>query len=160
MPGIRLGYIVAPDNLRESMSNSKFNTDITTSSLMQRALELYIDKGNWKENISNLNMKYRCRYNIMSKLIDEELGDKVIYKKPGGGLTFYLTIKENKINSKELFFRLREKNVFITPGVLFFRNMKDGYNTFRIGFYQTDEDKIRRGLRIIREELERGVCND
>ncbi len=160
LPGIRLGYIVAPDNLRESMSNSKFNTDITTSSLMQRALELYIDKGNWKENISNLNMKYRCRYNIMSKLIDEELGDKVIYKKPGGGLTFYLTIKENKINSKELFFRLREKNVFITPGVLFFRNMKDGYNTFRIGFYQTDEDKIRRGLRIIREELERGVCND
>lgn len=159
LPGIRLGYIVAPDNLRESMSNSKFNTDITTSSLMQRALELYIDKGNWKENISNLNMKYRYRYNLMSKLVDEELGDKVMYNKPGGGLTFYLTIKGNEINSKELFFRLREKNVFITPGVLFFRNMKDGYKTFRIGFYQTDEDKIRKGLRIIKEELESGIYN-
>ena len=32
--------------------------------------------------------------------------------------------------------------------------MKDGNKTFRIGFSQTDNDKISKGLKIIREELE------
>ena len=153
LPGIRLGYMITPKNLNESMMNSKFNTDIATSSLMQRALELYISEGDWKENIQKLNKECKERYIIMEKLIDEKLGDMVSYDKPGGGVTFYLKIKNSKINSKELFFKLREKNVFITPGVLFFRNMKDGNNAFRIGFYQTDKEKIIKGIEIIRREL-------
>ena len=145
--------MITPKNLNESMLNSKFNTDIATSSLMQRALELYISEGDWRENIQKLNKECKERYIIMEKLIDEKLGDMVSYDKPGGGFTFYLNIKNSKINSKELFFKLREKNVFITPGVLFFRNMKDGNNTFRIGFYQTDKEKIIKGIEIIRREL-------
>ena len=153
LPGIRIGYIVAPSNLKESMRNSKFHTDIATSSLMQRALEMYIFNGNWKENIKELNSEYIKRYELMSKLIDKELGDKVIYKRPGGGLSFYLKIKDETISSKILFLRLRKRKVFITPGVLFFRNAKDGERTFRIGFAQTNEEKIRKGLKIIREGL-------
>ena len=154
LPGIRIGYIVTPSIFRESMQNSKFNTDIATSSLMQRALELYIKDGVWKDNILYLNNEYKSRYKVMSKLIDEELGDKVSYKKPGGGLTFYLKIKDDDITSRELFLRLSKKNVYITPGVLFFRNMTDGDRTFRIGFSQTNEKKIKEGLKLIREELE------
>ena len=137
--------MITPKKLNESMLNSKFNTDIATSSLMQRALELYISEGEWRENIQKLNKECKERYIIMEKLIDEELGDMVSYDKAWvEDLLFYLKIKNNKINSKELFFRLREKNIFITPGVLFFRNMKDGNNTFRIGFYQTDKEKIKK----------------
>ena len=154
LPGIRIGYIVTPNILRESMKNSKFNTDIATSSLMQRALELYIKGGSWKDNISQLNIEYKERYKLMTKLIDEELGDMVTYNKPGGGLTFYLRINNESITSRELFLRLSKKNVYITPGVLFFRNMKDGDRTFRIGFSQTNDEKIRKGLKLIREELE------
>ncbi len=90
----------------------------------------------------------------MSKLIDEELGDMVTCNKPGGGLTFYLKIADERVTSRELFLRLSKKNVYITPGVLFFRNMSDGDRTFRIGFSQTNEEKIKKGLKLIREELE------
>ncbi|MGG7176473.1 PLP-dependent aminotransferase family protein [Clostridium paraputrificum] len=154
LPGIRIGYIVAPEIFKENMRNSKFNTDIATSSLMQRALEMYISEGQWKENILFLNKEYKKRYKLMSDLIDEELGDKISYHKPGGGLTFYLTLKDNLITSRHLFLRLRKKGVYITPGVLFFRDMREGDKTFRIGFSQTNEEKIAKGLKIIRGELE------
>lgn len=154
LPGIRIGYIIPPESYKESMINSKFNTDIATSSLMQRALEMYISEGKWKENIALLNSEYKMRYELMKKLIDKELSDKVIYKAPGGGLTFYLKFKDDVINSRKLFLRLKKRNVYITPGVLFFRNAKDGENTFRIGFSQTDKKKIEEGIKIIKEELE------
>lgn len=156
LPGIRIGYMVSPKVLNESMRNSKFNTDIATSSLMQRALEMYIADGKWKDNISVLNREYKKRYKLMSKLIDSELKDMVTYNKPGGGLTFYLTLNKGLCTSRQLFIRLRNRSVYITPGVLFFRNMKDGDRTFRISFSQTDEEKIIEGIRIIREEL--GLC--
>ena len=153
LPGIRIGYLIAPKVFKEGMRSSKFNTDIATSSLMQRALELYISEGQWKNNISLLNKEYKSRYKLMINLIESELGDKVTYIRPGGGLTFYITIKDDYITSVELFKRLRNKGVYITPGVLFFRNMRDGVKTFRIGFSQTNEDKIINGLKTIREEL-------
>ncbi|MBN1067243.1 PLP-dependent aminotransferase family protein [Clostridium botulinum] len=153
LPGIRLGYLVAPEIFRESLQNSKFNTDITTSSLMQRALDLYIYESKWKENIKALNIEYSKRYNIMQKILDNDFGELVSYIDPRGGLNFYLTLKDSKINSKELFSRLRRKGVYITPGIMFFTSHNDGKNTFRIGFYQTDEDKIIKGLNILREEL-------
>ncbi|NFT06090.1 PLP-dependent aminotransferase family protein [Clostridium botulinum] len=153
LPGIRLGYLVAPAIFRESLQNSKFNTDITTSSLMQRALDIYIYESKWKENIKALNIEYSKRYNIMQKILDNDFRDLVSYIDPRGGLNFYLTLKDSKINSKELFLRLRKKSVYITPGIMFFTSHNDGKNTFRIGFYQTDEDKIIKGLNILREEL-------
>ena len=45
LPGIRIGYLIPPRKFRENIQNSKINTDIATSSLMQRALDLYIRKG-------------------------------------------------------------------------------------------------------------------
>ena len=42
LPGIRLGYIINPKFFRDAMMSSKVNTDIATSTLMQRSLEMYI----------------------------------------------------------------------------------------------------------------------
>ena len=134
--------------------NSKFNTDIATSSLMQRALEMYIDEGKWKENIAVLNSEYKKRYNLMKDLIIKELSEFVECEFPGGGLSFYLKLKEKYITTSNLFYRLRKRNVLITPGILFYRNPSDGLYTFRIGFSQTNEEKIENGIKIIKEELE------
>ncbi|MDS0526384.1 PLP-dependent aminotransferase family protein [Clostridium sp. SHJSY1] len=154
LPGIRIGYMVMPAVFKESMQNSKFNTDIATSSLMQRALEMYIDEDKWKDNIGLLNKEYHERYKLMTDILDKELNEYVTYNKPGGGLNFYLTLNKEYIKSREFFLKLAKKGVYITPGVLFFRNMKDGDRTFRIGFSQTDKEKIVKGLEIIKEELE------
>ena len=154
LPGIRLGYLVAPTIFRETLQNSKHNTDITTSSLMQRALELYISDNKWKKNIKNLNDEYIERYVYMKSLLDGEFKDMLTYKDPKGGLNFYITLKEGFIiNTKELFMRLRKKNVYITPGVMFSTSQNDGQDSFRISFYQTDKDKIKKGMKILIEEL-------
>ncbi|CUU50177.1 PLP-dependent aminotransferase family protein [Clostridium beijerinckii] len=154
LPGIRLGYLVAPEVFSETLQNSKHNTDITTSSLMQRALELYISSNKWKENIKNLNDEYIKRYTHLKTILDSEFKDMLTYNDPKGGLNFYITLKDEfKINTKELFVKLKKKNVYITPGAMFFTSQNDGQDSFRIAFYQTDKEKIEKGMKILKEEL-------
>lgn len=145
---------MSPKNLRESLQVSKSNTDIATSSLMQRALDVYINKGYWIEHIEYLNEEYNKRYLVMKNLLQTTMDDIITFIDPKGGLSFYLKIRENiNINSKELFYKLREKNTFITPGVMFFKKQKEGERYFRIGFSQTNCDNITEGLNNIYEVL-------
>ncbi|GAA0108480.1 MULTISPECIES: PLP-dependent aminotransferase family protein [Clostridium] len=153
LPGIRLGYMVTPASFNEIIQSSKINTDITTSSLMQRVLELYISEGFWKEHIAYQCREYKKKYKLIKSLIEDELLDKVTYIDPKGGLYFYIKLKYKSITSKELYYKLKRKNVFITPGVIFYRDSKNGDYFFRIGFSQVSKDKIIKGIGLIKEEL-------
>lgn len=154
LPGIRLGYMITPSDLREQITNCKINTDIATSGLMQRALDLYIKHGYWKKYIMNLNNFYKERYNALITYSDMLLKDKIEFLKPGGGLNVYYKIKNsNKINSLELFYKCKEEKVLISPGSLFYNNIDDGLKYFRLGFSQLENEKIKRGLQVIEKIL-------
>lgn len=155
LPGIRLGYMVVPPEFREIIENSKLNTDITTSSLMQRALDEYIAGGRWKNNIKKLNKEYRERYTLVKKILDRDFSNTLDYIDPNGGLNFYLDIKDDKIKTRTLFEELIKKDVYITPAEIFFISPEDGQYSFRIGFYQTDKKKIKQGMNILKETIKK-----
>ena len=154
LPGIRLGYLVAPPRFREIMEISKLNTDITTSSLMQRALEEYISSEKWKNNIKYLNTEYHERYSLMKNILDNDFNETLDYNDPKGGLTFYVKLKNESISIIKLFEELRKQDVYITPAEIFFISSKDGEYSFRIGFYQTDKEKIKKGMSILKSVLD------
>lgn len=158
MPGIRLGYMVIPKNLIEDMKISKVNTDIATSSLMQRTLDLYIKKGYLKEYITLKNVKYKENHFLFKRLADLYLKDKISYFDPGGGLYFYLNLKDININSEELFYKLIKSKVYTTPGTLFYKNSDIGYNLLRICFTKLGEENLENGIKIIGECLD-GIYN-
>ncbi|HCW53382.1 MAG TPA: GntR family transcriptional regulator [Clostridium sp.] len=153
LPGIRLGYMIAPECYRESIQSSKHNTDITTSSLMQRSLQMYIQEGKWRENIKVLNDEYRKRYTLMKEILDNDFKDIASYMDPKGGLNFYVILKNKNINTKDLFRALKKKGVYITPGAMLFTKESNGQDAFRLAFYQTNDDKIIRGMKILKEEI-------
>ena len=154
LPGIRLGYMISPERHKEHIQNSKINTDISTSSLMQRALDLYINKDLWKEHIGRLNMAYKDKYDFMINCIEKHLGTKVSYYTPGGGIHFYFKIdSEVKIGSMELFYRCKDREVLMTPGVLYYKNAQEGNDYFRLSFSEIRKPEIEEGIKIIAEIL-------
>ncbi|MDP4143963.1 MAG: PLP-dependent aminotransferase family protein [Bacillota bacterium] len=154
LPGIRLGYLISPKEISEQIQNSKVNTDISTSSLMQRALDIYIHEGYWKNHIKELTQIYSERNAFMDKCIQEIIGSKVLYKNPGGGLNFYIKIADEvSINCIKLFYECRKNKVIITPGVMFHKNVENGMKYFRLGFSQIGNDKIKNGIEVINNIL-------
>jgi DNA-binding transcriptional MocR family regulator len=156
LPGIRLGYMISPEKYKEYIQNSKINSDISTSSLMQRALDLYINKDLWKEHIKYLNTAYKDKYEFMIFCIKKYLGSKVSYFTPGGGINFYFKIANGlTINSMDLFYSCMDRKVLITPGVLFYKNAQQGNNYFRLCFSEIKKPEIEQGIKIISEILEK-----
>ncbi|AYD39823.1 PLP-dependent aminotransferase family protein [Clostridium fermenticellae] len=155
LPGIRIGYLIPPKKFKESIQNSKVNTDISTSSLMQRALDLYITKGLWKEYIDKLNKIYSKKYLFMKEVLTKYLYDKVSFIVPGGGLHFYVKINDRfNINSIQLFRRAKNKNVLIMPGTIFYKESVNGLKYFKLGFSQIDKKNIENGIKIIGNLIE------
>lgn len=152
LPGIRLGYMITPNKFRDVIQNSKINTDIATSSLMQRVLDIYIRKDVWKGYIEKLNSMYKSRYLFIKDNIKDLEKYLDIYV-PTGGLHIYATIKNPSINCLELFKILKEEGVLITPGVIFYKKPEEGMRYFRISFSQTSIEDIKKGFKIIEKVL-------
>lgn len=156
LPGIRIGYLLAPDEFSEVLQISKATSDIATSSLMQRALELYIREGYWKEHIEKINKEYSKRYNYMIEALENKLKKYVTFDKPKGGLNLFIRLNKNvDLSSKELFYELSKVGIMISPGILYYHNQRDGYRSFRIGFSEIDYRKIDKGIDSILRVLER-----
>lgn len=154
LPGIRLGYVICPEKFKDTMQNSKVNSDIATSSLMQRTMELYISKGFWKVHIENLNVLYKEKYYRMLKGLENHLSEYMLFNRPGGGLNFYLKLND-KVNMDcvSLFYECRKSKVLVTPGIFFYKAPQDGLKFIRLGFSQIDEEKMDRGMEHISKIL-------
>lgn len=153
LPGVRLGYILVPKELKEMILNYKINTDITTSSIMQRSLELYIRYGWWKTHIDKLKYEYSKRYKIIIEVLKKELWKELEFVEPKGGLSIYLKLKID-MDSIELFKKCLEKGLVITPGVFFYKDYKDGLRYFKIGFAKVSDEELSKGLEILKIVLE------
>lgn len=144
--------MITPNKFRDVIQNSKINTDIATSSLMQRVLDIYIRKDVWKGYIEKLNSMYKSRYLFIKDNIKDLEKYLDIYV-PTGGLHIYATIKNPSINCLELFKILKEEGVLITPGVIFYKKPEEGMRYFRISFSQTSIEDIKKGFKIIEKVL-------
>ena len=89
----------------------------------------------------------------MKDILDIDFKDIATYMDPKGGLNFFVTLKNKNINTKNLFRSLKKKNVYITPGAMLFTKEINGQDAFRLSFYQTNEDKIIKGMKILKEEI-------
>ncbi|MHC1682358.1 MAG: PLP-dependent aminotransferase family protein [Clostridiaceae bacterium] len=154
LPGIRLGYMIVPERIKESVENSKFNSDILTSSLMQRALDLYLKHGYWIDYLKKLNEFYKESYSRTLHLLDEKLSKYIDYIDAKGGLNIYLKIKDNlSINSIEIFKRCKVEGLLITPGILFYNNYNQGLKYFRISFSNVTIEEITKGIDILQSVI-------
>lgn len=150
LPGIRIGYLIPPKKYLENMQSYKISADISTSTLMQRALQLYMERGYFFLYIDKLRKIYKKKYYYMKNMINSILGDYVEFLAPEGGFSFYLKIKNN-MSCTELFNRCLEKKIIISPGVLYYIHEEEGKNYFKLAYSEIDEKQVEKGLLAIRD---------
>lgn len=92
MPGIRLGALVIPDFLLESITRQKHLIDINTSSIPQGALNYFIMSGMYDQHIKKVNACYKRKLFKVKAILAHVQLDGLTIHVPKQGLFVWITL--------------------------------------------------------------------
>jgi DNA-binding transcriptional MocR family regulator len=146
MPGLRLGFMIAPSSLQNRIQEAKHTSDISTSGLIQRAFDLYIRRGYWNKHLNYMYDTYKERYLSMLSCLDRNLPEDVTYIKPGGGLNVWLSLPYG-YRTDHLLKQTAAANIVFAPGKIFYSgNAPQMVNNIRLSFGAVHTDQIEEGI--------------
>lgn len=150
MPGLRLAFMLLPEELTEKVITTKFNTDISTPGLEQHILLEFL-KESLDEHINYLRLTYKKRYEkILEKL--QDIPELKMVNSIEGGYYIWLELDE-KINPHDFYLKCKKQKIFLLPGNAFF---VDNLSTpfFRLSFATTNIKVIEKAFNKFKEIIE------
>lgn len=152
VPGFRVGWLMADEAIVDEIVKAKQNTDLCTSSFVQKITAQYIEKGHFDENLKLIVDLYRKKRDAMLAAFEEFMPQGVSWTKPEGGLFLFLSLPEH-LDAKDLFDIAIKKKVAVVLGSAFHCD-GSGKNTMRINFSYMSEEKNRIGVKRLAESIQ------
>jgi len=157
-PSFRLGWIVAPSSLMKSLIIAKQAADLHTNYFAQQVIVQYLQDNAIDEHIDKISKFYGKQKQAMMEAIKKYFPSDVRIDKSEGGMFLWATLPE-RISAMELFDKAilnkatfsettLEKVAFV-PGKPFYVGENMPENTLRLSYVTMDEDKIRKGIKIL-----------
>jgi GntR family transcriptional regulator / MocR family aminotransferase len=143
-PGLRIGYLVADGPVLRRLTAQKRALDLTTSPLLQRAVERFVTVGRYQAHLRRTTRIYRLRRDAMMDGLARELPGCVV-RRPTGGLFAWVRLPDG-ISARILARAAAGAGVVIAPGTRFFIEPNDGDGHIRLNFATRTEEEIRDGL--------------
>lgn len=150
-PGLRLGWIVAPQPLIERFDMAKQMIDVCSPPLLQGIGAELATSGYLDSHIEKLRFIYKSRCDAMLKALEQQMPDGVEWTIPKGGFFVWVTLPES-VNALEMLPVALEKDVAYVIGSAFYAD-GSGKNTLRLSFCHEDEDTIHEGIRRLGEAV-------
>jgi GntR family transcriptional regulator/MocR family aminotransferase len=154
MPGLRVGFIVADGPVYDSLLNFKRLSDLSTSTLIQRALDAYVTVGRYQAYLHRSSQTFRKRRDAMLDAIDRHLPPSVSFDAPKGGLFIWLKLPEF-ISADDLLPFACKEGVSFAPGNLFFTDGMSGREWMRLNFSAQPVEDIEEGIKRLGKAIRR-----
>ena len=147
-PGLRVGWLVAPQALRERAVMCKQFSDAHTSTYAQATAAQYLKAGRMPATLERVRAIYAERAQAMGNALRKELGDAATFVAPQGGLFLWVKLtgaRGQLQDANVLAQRAIDQGVAFVPGAPFFAQDPD-ISTFRLSFATADVAKIEQGI--------------
>ena len=144
-PGLRVGWVVAPDNVISRLVLLKQGADLHTSSFTQMVAHETARSGFLDRHVARIREFYGQRRNVMLEALGRSMPAGVRWTRPQGGLFLWVTLPEGLDSASLLQDALAERVAFV-PGHGFFPN-GGGERTLRLNFSYCGPDQIEEGIR-------------
>lgn len=148
-PGVRIGWIVAPDNIMKKLVEAKQGADLCSSPFIHMVVNELCKNNILETQLPKIKKIYGERCKLMLDSIEKYFPSGSDWTKPEGGLFIWVQLQD-KYNTKELFNKAIEKNVAYVPGFCFYAN-GGGESTMRLNFSNAQNDMIELGIKRLSE---------
>ncbi len=150
-PAIRIGYLVAPQNIIRELVKLRRIIDRQGANMEERALALLLEDGTIKRFTRKALQTYRQRRDLFCRLLQEEFPEEISFRIPEGGMAVWAKFRED-IDLSRLSANCARKGLYVSDGKIY-SPAKQWLNTCRMGFASMNLEEIKEGISILREEV-------
>jgi 2-aminoadipate transaminase len=143
-PGMRMGWVVAPEEIMEQLVIAKQASDLHSNYLSQRIAYEYLLHNDIDSHIRKIRAAYQHQRDVMIRILEEEFPETVSCIHPLGGMFIWVTLPAG-FSSMEVFEQALKENVAVLPGTPFYVD-GGGTDTVRLNFSNSTEDAIITGM--------------
>lgn len=148
LPGLRMGWMIAPEPLVEPLVLAKKYTDIYSSNLTQAALYEFCRDGQYERHVRSLRKVYRSRVEAALEALDSSMPRGARWSRPEGGFSIWVTLPD-EIDADMLANDAAQHGLHFTPGSRFFPEGRDGRSSLRLSLSLASEPAIRKGVALL-----------
>lgn len=149
-PGLRLGYVSAPERIFRWLVKAKQSTDLHTSTYSQALAALYLREGHMSRQIPKIIELYRPKQEAMLEALKAYFPKSFFFTQPEGGMFVWAEGPEG-FDSLACYEKAIEKKVAYVPGRFFYTREGDGLGTMRLNFTNSSVEQIHTALKVLGE---------
>lgn len=144
-PGLRLGWLVGPEERIVSFIDSGFrHMGGGANPLVANALSVYCKKGLLEPHIDSLRKLYSKRKDVMLDALKSSMPESIQWTEPNGGFYVWITLPDG-LSSVDVVGEAKKADLWILAGSPFFAEKPPGQH-LRLAFSYVEEHKIREGI--------------
>jgi 2-aminoadipate transaminase len=155
-PGLRLGWMVAPQDVISRCVMAKQGMDLHTSSFVQMVAYEVIKDGFVDEHVRFIRKLYRQRRDVMLAALDRDFPPGIQWTRPAGGLFLWVTLPP-ELDTTLLLEKAIIEQVAYVPGSAFDPS-GGSRNTFRLNFSNARPEDIEAGIRRLGRVIEQALA--
>jgi 2-aminoadipate transaminase len=150
-PGLRVGWVVAPQPVAEQLTLAKQASDLQTGLLVQAALDEFCRRGLMLRHLKRVRRIFRSRRDAMAEALHRFFPSEARWKLPEGGLSMWVTLPGD-FDTEELLPLAQDRGVQFLPGAAFYFRSATA-NSMRLSFATEAEPAIAAGIRTLGEVI-------
>lgn len=153
-PGIRIGFMVAPESVITEAAAIRRLIDRQGEQLLEEAIAELLSTGEIFRHIKKSHKIYLARLENTCRLMHEELGEYLTFERPNGGLAIWATYRKN-ISASAVSINAGKLGLKISDGRNYFFDTKTTTpdNFIRVGYCSLDETEIACAINIWKQAL-------
>lgn len=144
MPGLRMAYIVAPEDLIKQVDVLKQSADLCSSVLDQHLIYLYMESGKFVTHLDDVRAFYQERAAVLDRALRQSFTNTNI-EKVKGGMFYFVHLNTDKDLEPMVIECIEKCKVAFLCGKPFFVN-GTGNNTIRLTFAKEGDARIEEGV--------------
>lgn len=156
MPGLRLGYLVAPPTLSPRLLSLRRAQDLCSPTLLQHALAHFLAAGGLRKHLRRVLPFYRERRDVFLAAMQHYMPPRVNWTRPSGGFCSWLTLPRQH-GLDNLYQRALQTGWVFAPGDVFLAEPSADHH-LRVCFGNQPPATIRTGVAAL-SQLIRDVLN-
>jgi len=152
-PGMRLGWLIASEEVFQTVVVAKQAADLHTSTIEQRAAARLLESFDYDGHVAHLCAVYGERRQAMLSAMERYFPAEAKWTRPEGGLFLWVELPE-RLSAEELFEDAIAERVAFVPGTSFFACERK-LNFMRLNFSNQKPEMIEEGIKRIASVLKR-----